>query len=431
MSLKRELTVPDGVTAAAGVIAGLDGCLKVGFGRLAAEHADALQALADAVAGSPLAEPVADAVTAVAENQFLDKHFAALALARAALQGAQHDSLVAEARGALGRPPLDAADPQPASPVGDGPVAVWQESARNWLMEIALAGFARLESETLAPFTATLERLQDEPAATRLAAVLTGLQNELIRALPIDEAGVPTYRWADLWTRSMVAAVRAPAAAEGESIAGEFLPIGGDFRRHGFFVSLEVYGLLNGERLTRVPLSAYTVDVLAGDDLWRAFPESAHPLLEALSSSEGVQVKGATLLPTGDLLCDGQWKKGNPAKVLDVCAAAMGEDITAPRAAAVDRHPLHVAEPVLLGQMTLPVATGRAFTTDDLTPDHVAKAKRVFGLLRFDGGAWAVQPLRADGKFIGAAAAKHLKPPKNDPLGQLRERAGRLLREKA
>ena len=43
MALSRPLEVPAPVTAAAEVIAGLDGCFAAGFGRLGPQQAEALQ----------------------------------------------------------------------------------------------------------------------------------------------------------------------------------------------------------------------------------------------------------------------------------------------------------------------------------------------------------------------------------------------------
>src|SRR5579884_720176 len=187
MSLQGLLTVPESVRHAAELIAGLDRCFLVGFGRLGPEQHAALQALQRTCAGTPLDKPISDAVAAIGRSEFVDRHFAALAAARAALQGAQYDALRAQVRTALGRPADPAATPPPAPPAAtEGPIAVWQESARNWLMELALCGFRQLEAQTVAPFLSTLEHLQGEARTARLAAVLTGFLNELLDALPVE-----------------------------------------------------------------------------------------------------------------------------------------------------------------------------------------------------------------------------------------------------
>src|SRR5262249_60782172 len=112
------------------------------------------------------------------------RHWVAVAAGRAAVRAALYDALRAQAGAALGRPEavnetVPAAAAEPSEPLQN-----WQESARNWLMEVALAGFPQLESQTLAPFLSTLEQLQGEPRALRLAALLTGLLHQLLESLP-------------------------------------------------------------------------------------------------------------------------------------------------------------------------------------------------------------------------------------------------------
>src|SRR5207245_2887330 len=152
---------------------GLDGCFLVGFGRLGPEETRALQAVHRVCSGTPLEGPVGAALAALGRNEFVDRHFAALAGARAALQGAQYDALRAQAAAALGRPAAEEVPESPPSAQAElpQPVKAWQESTRHWLMELAPAGFKQLEYQTLAPFAATLEQLQGEPPLTRLAAL--------------------------------------------------------------------------------------------------------------------------------------------------------------------------------------------------------------------------------------------------------------------
>src|SRR5205823_2905039 len=140
-------------------------------------------------------------------NEFVEQHFVALAAARTAIQGAQHDALRQQAAAALGRTITNDTLEAPAVAVGElpGPIKVWQESTRHWLMELALAGFKQLEYQTLAPFSATLEQLQGEPSMSRLAALLTGFLHELLDSMPVAALpSVPAYRWVDLWARAMI-----------------------------------------------------------------------------------------------------------------------------------------------------------------------------------------------------------------------------------
>jgi hypothetical protein len=460
MGLKDLLPVPDGVRHAGSVIAALDRCFLVGFGRLGPEQTEALKSLERIAAGTPLGAPLSAAVEALGRNEFVDRHLAALAAARAALQGAQHDVLRAHAAQALGRPAPEKAEEAPAGAAVPEPVKVWQESTRHWLMEIALAGFGQLEYQTLAPFAATLEQLQAEPLMTRLAALLTGFQQELLRALPVSSLPVvPVHRWADLWTRAMVGALRPPVAPAGDKVSGTLSPLGLDLRQHGYFVSADVYALLEdgAARVVRVTLSSYKVDVVQGAEMWECFGKSAVPLLRALGRHEALKVKGATLLPTGDLLWDGEAKPGAAfswaARSKKWLAPGVEQIPLLPAPAALDRHPVQIAEPVYLegyeareedgwrldfgDGARLDVATPRISGASEMRPEHLKGSEGLFGLLRFDGGAWSVQPLAVSRPgqippeaFTGSDACEPSK--KTTPtLGVLRERAGKLLRKKS
>jgi hypothetical protein len=459
MSMKSLLTVPENVRHSAAVLAGLDRCLLVGFGRLGPDQQTALQALERICAGTPLGGPVTEAVAALGRSEFVDRHFAALAVARAALQGAQYDALRGQADAALGRSPSAISENGAVSPKADGPVAVWQESTRNWLMELALAGFQQLEAQTVAPFTATLEHLQDEPTTLRLAAILTGFVNELLEAMPV--AALPTlplYRWADLWTRSMIAAVRPPAAPTGQKVSGKLSPFGADLRQSGFVVSCDFYALLeaNTPQIVRVTLSAFKVSVIAGADLWGCFPKDTHDLLRALSQRLTLDVADATLLPGGQLLWDGKAKLGKSFDFTALAARlAPGTDRapTMPMVDPKDRHPLQLAEPIFLetykvavdadafldlgDEVKLPIAVRRLGRASELQAEHVAQSKALLGLLRFDAGRWEVQPLavvlnnkKAEIVFTGSSAAASLTGKAAKTLVTLRERASKLLRQK-
>jgi hypothetical protein len=317
-------------------------------------------------------------------------------------------------------------------------------------MEIAIAGFGQLEPQTLAPFTATLEQLQGEPQATRLAALLTGFLQELLNSMPIAALpNVPAFRWADLWTRAMIAALRLPAPSAGKKVSGTLAPLGIDLRHHGYFVSADVYSLLDGS-VVRVTLSSYKVDVIRGAETWQCFGKAAEPLLKAVAGGQGLAVTDATLLPTGDLLLDGTARVKGSSSSLDTAKKALAA-VSLPSVSALDRHPLQIAEPVYLEGYTangggtsldlgdgasLRVATERISGISELQPAHVVGSKALLGLLRFDGGAWAVQPLAVAGPketvFTGSGSAAPPKTGKKKPtLGILRERASRLLRKKA
>jgi hypothetical protein len=463
MSLQALLTVPENVQHAAAALAALDRCFLVGFGRLGPEQHDALRALERVCAGTPLGAPVQAAVAALGRSEFVDRHFVALAAARAAVQAAQHDALRAQAAAALGRPAVPATNGEAPPPAADaaGPLENWLGSARHWLTELALAGFRQLEAQTLSPFFATLEHLQGEPAALRLAALLTGFLNELLEALPVAALpAIPVYRWADLWTRAMLASVRLPTPASGRKVRGNLTFLGADLRQHGYFVSADLYALLEpaGEpaRTARVTFSAYKVNVLCGPDVWCCLPAAAEAPLRGLSQHLPFKVDGMTLLPGGDLLWDGKAEAGREAPFLELArqrlAPGAAEAPLPSVAAPLDRHPVQIAEPIFLGPykvvngettrldlgdgVGLPVALAR-LGGSELKPEHVAASTSMLGLLRFDGGRWEVQPLavvlagkKAEVVFTGSGAAQARKSP-SKTLSILKERASRLLRQKS
>ncbi len=455
MPLKDLTQVPEPVQRTATVLAGLDRCFLVGFGRLGPEQTQALQALGRICSATPLGEVVTAAIEALARNEFVEKHFAALAAGRAALQGAQHDALRKQAADALGRTLPAMADAPVAGDAVPDRVKVWQESVRHWLMEIAIAGFSQLDGQTLAPFAATLEQLQGEPLTTRLAALLTGFREELLNAMPIAALpSVPVFRWADLWTRAMVGSLRTPHPSAGSKVNGSFAPLGVDLRHHGYFVSAVIYGLLDaGEpRVARVSLSSYKVDVVRGPEMWQCFDKPYHLLIKALSQHLTLKVQDATLLPTGDLLWDGKATAGPAFEWTEKAKAlAVGAGVIGPGAAALDRHPIQIAEPIYLegyqvasgvldfgDGVQLPLAVERLSSAADLSVEGVATGTALVGLLRFDGGRWAVQPLavgvpgKKNQQRSGSGAFEALTPTKKQrTLAILKERSSRLLRKKS
>jgi hypothetical protein len=464
MSLQELLTVPESVRQAAEVVAALDRCFLVGFGRLGPEQNQALQAFGRICAGTPLAGPVGAAVEALGRNEFVDRHFAALAAGRAAIQGAQCDALRAQAQKALGRSAVKLPEaPKPDKPTEvPGNIQTWQESTRNWLMELALAGFQQLESPTLAPFVATLEHLQGEPRTSRLAAILTGFLQELLEALPISALPqIPLYRWVDLWTRSMVASLRRPdAIPSGKKVRGQFSVLGVDLHHHGYFASFDVYGLLDvggTVQLVRSTLSSYKVDVVLGSEMWSCFPMKLDPLLKAISQHLTLQLEDTTLLPSGDLVWDGKATPGKSFSFLDLAAQYLAPGAKAPESmpevAPADRHPVQLSEPIYLagykGQnvgnpvltlndgVALPVALARHSPASELTVEQIVGSTGLVGLLRFDGGQWGVQPLgvtlalKKGEAFTGSGAYEFVSKKKAKTLAILHERASRLLRQKA
>ncbi|MCI0394015.1 MAG: hypothetical protein L0332_29560 [Chloroflexi bacterium] len=453
---------PAGVGETAEVIAGFDQCFVAGFASLDGRQHQALAALARALAGTPLAGPLAESLQAFGRNEFLDHHFAALARARAALQGAQFDALQQQVWAALGRRPL--AEVPPASEAAELPdhALTWLASARRWLVELVLAGFARLEARSLTPFMATLAQMQGESQLVRPAALLTGFFDELMRAVPVaDPAGIPLYRWVDLWSRAMVTTFPLPQPGPVELVSSDLYLLGLDVRQHDHFISLVAYGLLAGEkgaRAGRLTLSAYKVDAVQNEEVWLLFPRAAL-LFDALAQRRVLRLSQVPCWPAGDLRWDGERTAGGHYDPMSVAArwfSPGAAETAAPlQLPPADRHPLQLAEPVFLegyaaggqggewvldwgGGRALPVAMDRVSPLTGLTKEAVAHSTRLFGLLRFDAGRWSVQPLaltsqQGEGRprtlVAGEEAAAVLRQsPKNSAVATLQERAGRLLR---
>lgn len=452
-------TAPEAVTRAETLLTQVDACLSMGLGRLGAEQLSALDSLARSLQGTPLGAPLADAIKALRRSEFSERALLSLAAARGALQGAMHDALLAQASQALGRPaplsapPLDTEVQELASHQ-----VTYLESARQWLVELALAGFARLGPEALLPFAATLEKLQGEPRLVRQSSLLTGLYQELVSSLPIDGMGaLPLYRWADLWSRAMLVCVRAPLPAKEEAASGELRVLGTVLRHHPNFVSVVAYGVLgagDSARWVRASLASYKVDVLTGAEVWRLFASSAPNLLKAITERASLSLKAMPLSSAHDFLWED--KKASAGAVIDsvaeVRAFALGGKaaLRAPLAA-FDRHPVQLAEPVfvegaalqkgdgtrgpalVLEGASLPLLTRRMSQAAEPTEEQVSGATGVFGLLRYDAGAWGLEPLLAFGKgkkdifHTGREASKY----KSDSLAVLQERASRLLRAKS
>src|SRR5205085_11644472 len=82
------------------------------------------------------------------------------------------------------------------------------------------------------------------------------------------------------------------------------------------------------------------------------FPAALDPLLQAISRHLVLRVEDMTLLPTGDLLPDGKATAGEPFPLMGVAAQWLAPGAGAPAGwpgiAAVDRHPVQLAEPVYL-----------------------------------------------------------------------------------
>jgi hypothetical protein len=439
--------------AALSLVDGLDDVLVDGLGRIG--ESAALDALVAAVAGSPLADLTADAIGKIVAGTVSDEHLAALAGVRAALLGAAHDALLAEVDTALGRsrePWLAAA---PATPAGH-----LLAGARSWLRELAIAGWRGVDHELASGGGQAVRALLADPSARRLAVLLDGLAAELRAAAPVATLeNIPVRRWADLWTRALVLAQDGYPAAGATTVDGRLLLLGVDLHEHPTVFQAQAHGLLEtpdgGVRLVRAAVAAAKVDTISGPSAWRVL--ARFPVfLTALAEHRAVEVTGMPLTPAGDLLWDESCAAaGEPADPFATARVRLGT-ATAPPTAPLDRHPALIAEPVLLGAYRTGTAAfdlrGTALAVDldrlpgagPLTPALVAASTACLGLLRWDGGRWAVQPLAVQAVVKKRSVAVHtgdwaLGPTETKAARAeaaagaaveiLRERAGRLLRK--
>jgi hypothetical protein len=450
----QEGDIP-GLTGALELVDGFDGALAHGFARLTEDGAAALTALAGAVAGTPLRDRVADAAGKVAAGSVTDEHLTALAGARAALFGAVHDALVARFDAATGR-----ARASWAAPAGtpEEPLA----GARGWLRELAIAGWRGVDNDMVSASGQVVQALLGDPRRRGLAVLLDGLAEELEASSPVATMPVvPERRWADLWTRAMLLSHNSAPAAP-ETVTGRLLVLGVDVHEHSTAVQVQVHGVLESAgaspRLVRTSVAAAKVDTITGPSVWRLF--TGYPLLlKALAEHLSVEVTDLTLTPGGDLL----WREDavRPAEPADPFAVARLEAAVAPAVPPLDRHPVRIAEPVLIEtyEVERDDAGGVAFKVGDarvavdldrlpscgpLTPALVTGSSGCIGLMRWTGNRWTLQPLAvrtfvkkkpvevhtgdwAQGPTDPAVVKAETKA--GDAVAVLRERAGRLLRK--
>jgi hypothetical protein len=459
MALADLAAVPESVTRADDLVARLDQALLGGFARLSGDGLAAIESLSRSFAGTPLGPGLAEAVEGVSKSEFVERHFLVIAAARAAIQGAQHDALMDQLSAALGRPrpKLDAV-PAAAAQAPPPSFAVWMESVRHFLMEIALAGFANLGLDALLPFHSTLDAIQGEPRLARHGALLGGFLAELLSVFPAKGTpAVPLRRWADLWTRAMVLAAGPPAALATRPATGELRVLAADLRQHPTFASLVAFATLREgskpPRLVRATLSAYKVDVILGEELGGLLGAVGPNLLDVIGKGQALSIRDMPLTATGDLVWnDDLATRGGKFSILEEAAAVLGAaPAERPTLDPAERHPALIEElvylaghgapkdpaHVLVDKKPFPLAHDRWPDTDDLEPNDLPGSAALIGLVRFDGGQWSLQPLVVDKKkpalrAVGAGlAAARGKKAKDSVYATLKERAGKLLRQKA
>lgn len=420
-----SLSIPADVLAAATLTQGFDAVLSEGFARLAPDQLQALTELSDAFGGTPLGSRVAEAVEALGNGDLLAHHLAAVAAARMALEGARADALLAVAADSAGLQ-IAPVEVQPA-PEADPDAVVRMESARQWLVEIGLAGLGNLDNAILVPVVATLEGLQAHPQLGALAALLTGFSDELLDHAPTSALEVvPVRRWSDLWCQALLATYALPEVPVLRDVSGSWSPIGADVRHHDHVLNVVVHGLLAVEGQTHVVRSSFTawkVDAVTGAEIWNLVTPLAPSLFAALVDDSSLSVDGMGMSSDGFLRWDERCATKGEGE-----AALEGALLHPP--APRHRHVLQIAVPVrYTGEAPAPVDLTRTSPHVGLEEKHL-KGAAVTGLLRFDEG-FTVQPLGATkgakrfGPALGIAAAAKVKQP---VLDVLKERASKLLR---
>ncbi|SDT79014.1 hypothetical protein [Actinoplanes derwentensis] len=446
---------PSDVDEAFTLVDGLDDALVHGLARIDEERAAALESLAAAFTGSPLAGRVTDSIGKIIAGTVTDEHLAVLAGARAALAGAVHDALLGGLDEALGR--TREALSAPAAPAGSGPLLA---GGRSWLRELAIAGWRGVDHEVAGGGSQVVQALLADPAGRRLAVLLDGFAAELRATAPVATLDrIPVRRWADLWSRALLLAQEGFPAVAAAPVDGRFLLLGVDLHEHPTVFRAQAHGLLEtpgGEvRLVRASVAAAKVDTISGPSAWRML--AGFPVFRAaLAGRRAVEITGMPLTTAGDLVWDESCAVlGEAVDPFAVARVRLGTAIAAPTAP-LDRHPAVIAEPVLLegytagpesfdlGGVTVAVDLDRLPEAGPLTPALVAASTACLGLLRWDAGRWAVQPLAVQAVVRKKPVVAHTGDWAHGPteakaakaeavagtaVEVLRERAGRLLRK--
>jgi hypothetical protein len=455
---------PAGVADALDLVAGVDGGLVHGFARIDEARSAPMAALGGAFAGTPLAGRLAEATEKIMAGSITDEHLAALAGGRAALLGAVHDALLDRLGTALGR----TRTAWTASPTGESSAtgANLRAGSRSWLRELAIAGWHGVDHDLVSASGQLVAGVLAEPSLRRLGVLLDGLAAELRASSPVAAmARVPARRWADLWTRALLLSQNAdPTEPAFDVVSGRLLVLGVEMHEHVTAAQVLVHGVLETTggppRLVRTGVAVAKVDTIVGPAVWqmcRDFPT----LLAALAGHRALDVTDAPLLAGGHLLWrEEQAQLAEPADPFVTARVLLAGAVAAP-VPPRDRHPVGIAEPVLvdgyrvatgdsgactldLGGTPLAVDTARLPASGPLTREAVLASSACLGLLRWDDGGWSLQPLAVErtvkrktvsvhngdwASGVTDAKAAKATAAARDAVTVLRERAGRLLRK--
>ncbi|MFD5136728.1 hypothetical protein ACFWMX_10860 [Streptomyces sp. NPDC058378] len=459
------LTEPvDGLDEALEAVDAFDRAFVAGLLRPQADGVAGPARLADAVAGTPLAARVAEAAAKAAAGVAGEDHFVALAAARTALLGSVHDALLARVEEAAGRTRgADTAQAAAERP----PAANLLTAARAWLSDLARCGWQGLDHEVVSGAAEVVSAMLPDPSRRRLATLLDGFAAELAASCPGASAEhFPVRRWADLWSRGMLLTVPGAAVAPATgTVDGRLLPLGIDLTEHATAAQAQVHAVFepadgSAPRLVRAAVSVPKPDTVVGAGIWQLLRPHMS-LLAAAGEGRSMELTGMPVTAEGDLLwSDEHARPGEPAEAFATARVAL-PTATAPVTAPLDRHPARIAVPVFLegytartdddGRLTFTVAgTELAVDTDripaagPLTPRAVATSGACIALIRWDAGAFRVQPLAVEttvrkkvtpvhaGAWAGGTADKagaRAEKAATDAAKVLSERAGRLLRK--
>ncbi|MFF2008340.1 hypothetical protein ACFVWY_04585 [Streptomyces sp. NPDC058195] len=451
-----------GLDEALAAVDAFDRALVAGLLRPQAAQTAGLTALAHAVAGSPLGARAAEAAGKAAGGAAHEDDFVALAAARTALLGSVHDALMARTAEATGR----SRGEEPVPPPGGQQSANLLAAARSWLSDLARSGWQGIDHDLVAGAAPVVSAMLPEPALRRPAMLLDGFAAELAASCPgATLERIPVRRWADLWSRALLLTL--PGAAQAPvtgAVTGRLLPLGVDLQEHPTAVQAQVHAVFEPAdggtpRLVRAGAAVPKPDTVVGAGLWQLLRPRLS-LLAALGEGHCVELTGMPVTAEGDLVwSDEHARRGEPADAFATARVALPtatDAVTAP----LDRHPSRIAVPVFLegyttteddGTLTfglpgcaLAVDTDRLPAAGPLTPGAVAASGACIGLLRWDAGAYRVQPLAVETTVRKKAVALHAggwaggttdkagakaEKAATDAVTVLRERAGKLLRK--
>ncbi|HEX8865314.1 MAG TPA: hypothetical protein VF821_06605 [Lentzea sp.] len=451
----------DGVDEVLAVVAGVDQALAGGLLRPQPAQVVGIVALAEAVAASPLGAKVAEAAEKAAAGAAGEEHFLALAAARIALFGSVHDALMARVEQATGR----ARDDVSGAVAGGGQAENLVLAARSWLADLARAGWQGIDHDLVSGAEPVISALLPEPRLRRLAALLDGFAAELAASCPGSALErIPVRRWGDLWSRAMLLTVPGATDVATSTVSGRLLPLGVDLHEHATAAQAQVHAVFEPAdggvpRVVRASVSAPKPDTIIGAGIWQVLRPHLS-LLAAVSEGRSMELIDMPITAEGDLLWRDECARNGEVADPFVTARVVLPTAVTPSTAPLDRHPARIAVPVFLEGYTVEQAeetltftvagqsvavdTDRVPTAGPLTPEAVAGSSACIGLVRWDAGAFRVQPLAVEttvrkktvavhaGAWAGGAVDKAgVKAEKaaTDAATVLRERAGRLLRK--